>query len=117
MSTGVEVGSRGSDTGEQFDSGTEYEFLEAYRAHEQGNVARHALTEAMGCGVGCIRFAEETGIAARERDDIVAAAQIAMGRSAAAIWSSPTSPLCLPPVTTAPLFMNAWSGFANHPAT
>ena len=45
----------------------------------EGSAARHALNEAMSCGVGCIRFAEETGIAARERDDIVAAAQIAMG--------------------------------------
>ncbi len=33
----------------------------------------------MGSGVGCIRFAEETGATARRREDIVAAAQIAMG--------------------------------------
>ena len=33
----------------------------------------------MGGGAGCIRFAEETGAAARQREDIVAAAQIAMG--------------------------------------
>jgi EAL domain-containing protein (putative c-di-GMP-specific phosphodiesterase class I) len=45
----------------------------------EGSAARHALTEAMSCGVGCIRFAEETGVAARHRDEIVAAAQIAMG--------------------------------------
>ncbi len=41
--------------------------------------ARHALNEAMGQGVGCIRFAEETGAAARHRAEIVDAAQIAMG--------------------------------------
>ena len=45
----------------------------------EGSAARHALSEAMGGGVGCIRFAEETGAAARRREDIVAAAQIAMG--------------------------------------
>lgn len=45
----------------------------------EGSAARHALSEAMGCGVGCIRFAEETGAAACQRQDIVAAAQIAMG--------------------------------------
>ncbi|MFQ5565934.1 MAG: EAL domain-containing protein, partial [Paracoccaceae bacterium] len=45
----------------------------------EGSAARHALGEAMAGGVGCIRFAEETGAAARQRDDIVAAAQIAMG--------------------------------------
>lgn len=45
----------------------------------EGSAARHALSEAMGSGVGCIRFAEETGAAARRREDIVAAAQIAMG--------------------------------------
>jgi EAL domain-containing protein (putative c-di-GMP-specific phosphodiesterase class I) len=44
-----------------------------------GSAARHALTEAMGCGVGCIRFAEETDTAARQRDGIVSAAQVAMG--------------------------------------
>ncbi|MCH8166424.1 MAG: EAL domain-containing protein [Proteobacteria bacterium] len=45
----------------------------------EGSAARHALSEAMGGGVGCIRFAEESGAAARQREDIVAAAQIAMG--------------------------------------
>ena len=44
-----------------------------------GSAARHALTEAMGSGVGCIRFAEESGAGARRREDIVAAARIAMG--------------------------------------
>ena len=32
---------------------------------------RHALNEAMGQGVGCIRFAEETGAAVRRRAEIV----------------------------------------------
>jgi len=45
----------------------------------EGSAARHALSEAMGSGVGCIRFAEETGAAARRRAGVVAAAQIAMG--------------------------------------
>jgi EAL domain-containing protein (putative c-di-GMP-specific phosphodiesterase class I) len=45
----------------------------------EGSAARHALNTAMGCGVGCIRFAEETSAAAQQRHDIVAAAQIAMG--------------------------------------
>jgi EAL domain-containing protein (putative c-di-GMP-specific phosphodiesterase class I) len=45
----------------------------------EGSAARHALSEAMACGVGCIRFAEETGAAADHRQGIVAAAQIAMG--------------------------------------
>jgi EAL domain-containing protein (putative c-di-GMP-specific phosphodiesterase class I)/GGDEF domain-containing protein len=43
------------------------------------SAARHALMEAMGSGVGCIRFAEETGGAERERRHAVAAAQLAMG--------------------------------------
>ncbi|MEE8455891.1 MAG: EAL domain-containing protein [Limibaculum sp.] len=45
----------------------------------EGSAARHALSEAMGSGVGCIRFAEETAAAASRREGIVAAAQIAMG--------------------------------------
>lgn len=45
----------------------------------QLTAARHALLEAMGSGVGCIRFAEEAGHAARERQQAVAAAQLAMG--------------------------------------
>ena len=45
----------------------------------EGSAARHALSEAMGSGAGCIRFAEETGAGARRREDIVAAAQLAMG--------------------------------------
>ncbi|MEE8455890.1 MAG: GGDEF domain-containing phosphodiesterase [Limibaculum sp.] len=50
-----------------------------HQPEAEGSAARHALTEAMGGGAGCIRFAEETGAAARQREDIVAAAQIAMG--------------------------------------
>jgi EAL domain-containing protein (putative c-di-GMP-specific phosphodiesterase class I) len=45
----------------------------------EGSAARHALTEAMARGVGCLRFAEESGDAAHHRKDIVGAAQIAMG--------------------------------------
>jgi hypothetical protein len=45
----------------------------------EGSAARHALTEAMACGVGCLRFAEASIDAARQRDDIVGAAKIAMG--------------------------------------
>ena len=41
--------------------------------------ARHALSEAMGRGAGCLRFAEETAAAAQHRNDIVHAAQLAMG--------------------------------------
>lgn len=41
--------------------------------------ARQALMEAMGSGVGCIRFAEEAGGAVRERRHAVAAARLAMG--------------------------------------
>ena len=44
-----------------------------------GSAARHALSEAMTRGVGCLRFAEESIDAARQRDDIVGAAEIAMG--------------------------------------
>lgn len=44
-----------------------------------GSAVRHALSEAMACGVGCLRFAEDSGDAARHRDGVVAAAQIAMG--------------------------------------
>ena len=43
------------------------------------DAARLALIEAMGSGVGCIRFAEETGAAARERRHAIAAGQLAMG--------------------------------------
>ena len=50
-----------------------------HQPEAEGSAARHALSEAMGGGAGCIRFAEETGAAARQREDIVAAAQIAMG--------------------------------------
>jgi EAL domain-containing protein (putative c-di-GMP-specific phosphodiesterase class I) len=45
----------------------------------EGSAARHALTEAMARGVGCLRFAEESVDAARHRDEIVGAAKIAMG--------------------------------------
>lgn len=45
----------------------------------EGSAARHALSEAMGRGVGCIRFAEETGASMRQRWEIVAAVQVAMG--------------------------------------
>jgi EAL domain-containing protein (putative c-di-GMP-specific phosphodiesterase class I) len=48
-------------------------------AEAQLSAARHALREAMGAGIGCIRFAEETGGAARQREDVIVAAQIAMG--------------------------------------
>jgi len=41
--------------------------------------ARHALAEAMASGVGCLRFAEDVGAASRLREDVVNAAQIAMG--------------------------------------
>ncbi|MHA1530277.1 MAG: EAL domain-containing protein [Alphaproteobacteria bacterium] len=50
-----------------------------HQPEAEGSAARHALSEAMGSGVGCIRFAEETGDTARQREDIIAAAQIAMG--------------------------------------
>ena len=50
-----------------------------HQPEAEGSAARHALTESMSCGVGCIRFAEETGAAARQRAEIVSAAQIAMG--------------------------------------
>lgn len=41
--------------------------------------ARLALAEAMAAGVGCIRFAQETGAAEAEREHTVAAANLAMG--------------------------------------
>ena len=45
----------------------------------EGSAARQALSEAMRHGVGCIRFAEESGANTRQRREIVAAVQIAMG--------------------------------------
>lgn len=45
----------------------------------EGSAARHALSEAMACGVGCLRFAEESVDAALQREDIVGAAKIAFG--------------------------------------
>jgi len=41
--------------------------------------ARHALMEAMSSGIGCIRFAEETDAATRQRRDVANAARVAMG--------------------------------------
>ncbi len=40
---------------------------------------RHALAEAMASGVGCLRFAGDTGVAAGLRRSVVDAARIAMG--------------------------------------
>lgn len=41
--------------------------------------ARQALGEAMASGIGCIRFAGETGAAVQRRHHLVTAAQLAMG--------------------------------------
>jgi EAL domain-containing protein (putative c-di-GMP-specific phosphodiesterase class I) len=45
----------------------------------EGSAARHALSEAMACGVGCLRFADETIDSALRREEIIAAARVAMG--------------------------------------
>ena len=45
----------------------------------EGSAARHALSEAMTRGVGRLRFADETVDSALQREEIIAAARVAMG--------------------------------------
>ncbi len=79
----------------------------------EGSAARQALTEAMACGVGCLRFAEESSSAALHREGIVAAAQIAMGAISNGDLIIAYQPVVSATGKNMPPSTNAWSGCAS----